>query len=807
MKRSILSAAIIGALGIGAVTTATAQTVNLQTASIDLCAGEYTIPGSDATPGPIGNTSDILMWGYVIGHAEGSLAGNDLHCVPDNANDQLTSPGPTILLPNNTEDDPIVYDLEITLYNALPRNTSLIIPGLLKPLSPVMFTPNGETIPRLHSFDTEVAPGASHSYQWNSVSQGSYLYQSGTHQQVQIQMGLVGGLLSDAFTGTDATAAYPELEYSELYPLIYTEIDPVIHAGVANEQYNTTDMMSTIDYAPKYFGITLDTNTACPEDSWCTQTSRVSTFNGDDVALNIANGATPLVRLFNGSSRVHTPTLVGGEFDVIAEDGNLYPNARRQYAVTLPPLKTKDVVLDTSGLGGAGGTIKLIDSAMNLSNPAPDVSGTVTAQSGPTVIANGPASVKASVNVAQDATYTAPSFSATSPVAESDEASVTENGSTLINILANDLNAASAQVNVVAGPKFGTLTATTNGFNYQHDGSEVGQDSFIYSLSDGQSGASTAGVVISIAGVNDDPVAVDDSSSVAVNQVVEIRVLGNDTDSDSRSLTISGVSAATLGDVSFVDKAVIYAAGNVEGSEVLTYTVSDGNGGSASAIINVTVTAAATGAGQYTQGSNTSAGTTTTPTGAKPVVKDDDHYQVVAGESLDLRGNPILGVMANDLANGGTVNTGLAVYPEHGSIEMLEDGTFEYEHDGSKGDTDTFVYEVTNDWGTAQGKVTLTITPKQEPPKANDDRIRTKVNQPVKINILRNDKDRDSDKWDSVIEITEQPENGILDVQPNKRVVYMPNANFKGKDKFKYRLLDGVTGEASEEAKVRIRVR
>lgn len=802
MKRSILSAAVIGVLGIGAVTTVSAQTVS-QTASIDLCAGEYLIEGSQAAPGPVGNTSDILMWGYVIGQSEGSLANGDLRCVADNGTDSVTSPGPTILLPNNTEDDPIVYDLEITLYNALPRSTSLVIPGLMKPMNPVMFTPSGETIPRLHSFDTEVAPGGSHTYQWNSVSEGSYLYQSGTHQQVQIQMGLMGGLMSDAFTGTSATAAYPGLEYTQLYPLIYSEIDPVIHAGVAAGEYNTTDMKSTIGYAPKYFGITLDSNTSCLEDAFCTQTSRVSTFSGDDVELDIANAATPLVRMFNGSTRVHTPTLVGGEMNVIAEDGNLYPNYRRQYAAVLPPLKTKDVILDTSGLGGAGGTIKLIDSAMNLSNPAPDVAGTVATQAGSGVIANGQATVKASFNVGQSATFIGTGFTSTSPVAVADSANVTENGSTLINILANDLNIGTSAATVVSGPKFGTLTATTNGFNYQHDGSEAGQDSFIYSLSDGST-VSTAGVVINVDGINDAPVAVDDEVSVAARQMIEIRVLNNDSDSDSRSLAITSVSASALGEVSFVDKAVIYTAGNVTDSEVLTYTVSDGDGGSATANINVTVTAAV--AGQYTLGSNTSTGTTDSG-GAKPVTTDDSHYKVTAGDSLDLRGNPILGVLANDIPNGGLVNTGLAVYPEHGSIEMLADGTFEYEHDGSSGDSDTFVYEVTNDWGTEQGKVTITILPKAEPPTTNDDRLRVKRNNSAKVNVLRNDKDRDSDKWDSVIEITQQPQHGSLEILANKRVLYTPVADYRGKDNFKYRLLDGVTGQASEEAKVQVRVR
>ena len=69
--------------------------------------------------------------------------------------------------------------------------------------------------------------------------------------------------------------------------------------------------------------------------------------------------------------------------------------------------------------------------------------------------------------------------------------------------------------------------------------------------------------------------------------------------------------------------------------------------------------------------------------------------------------NP-LSVLAND-SEGATVDTNLLVYPLHGSIQMLANGTFVYTHDGSESSSDGFIYEVYNQYGTASGTVTIQV--------------------------------------------------------------------------------------------------
>ena len=815
MKRSLISAAILGVLGTGAVVTASAQVAtNIQTAQIELCAGEYDIPAN--TPG-LNNPAPIRMWGYALGEA------TDTACVG-----QVTSPGPSILLPNNTEDTPTVYDLQITVRNRLPRATSLIIPGLMKPMSPVTFTaPDGST--RVHSFDTEIAPGGSATYSWTGVKQGAYLYQSGTHQQVQVQMGLVGAIMSDAFTGSaTVTAAYPGLEYSELYPLIYSEIDPVIHSGVATgetldvngdplvsdtvSEYTVGDMKSTVDYAPKYFGLTLDTNAGCPQDTFCVQNSRLSSFNGDmDIALsNIPNGSTPLIRMFNGSTRIHTPTLIGANFDIIAEDGNLYPNYRKQYAVALPPLKTKDALLDASGLGAAGGDIRLTDSAMNLSNPAPDATGVVQAQSaGSGVIANNLEDlVEGKFSFKPAASYSAPIFTdGSSPVAKRDETRVIEAGSVTIDVLANDTPHGAKPEIVGDGPSHGTLVATASGWTYTHNGDESSRDSFIYKLvSDTDAWQPMAGVLIEIDAQNDAPVAKDDSVSMKVGQQMEVRVLDNDTDADNpRDLRVTAVDTTgfDLGSVEFVDKAITILAGNTAGVGSVVYTVSDGQGGSDTATLAITINSATGTGGDYTSGNGDTSGDTVV-TGQPPFAKDDSF--TVAEGGVYTADNAVMSVLTNDVDNGGKVE--MDEYPEHGLIDMKSDGTFIYTHNGDEDKEDHFKYTVYNQWGSDTAEVKVTVTAKMDAPRVNPDRARAKAGQPEVIDVLKNDKDGDSDVRKARIEIVTLPKQGTVTVGADNKVTYTPNAGASGNDEFSYRLYDDITGEKSrKDGKVKIRVR
>ena len=96
------------------------------------------------------------------------------------------------------------------------------------------------------------------------------------------------------------------------------------------------------------------------------------------------------------------------------------------------------------------------------------------------------------------------------------------------------------------------------------------------------------------------PVAVDDGSGGNPIPILNtttslLDVLGNDSDPDGDDLTVSAKTDGVHGTVAITsdDKFVTYTPNNATytGSDVFTYTISDGNGGSATASVYVSLAA------------------------------------------------------------------------------------------------------------------------------------------------------------------------------------------------------------------------
>jgi VCBS repeat-containing protein len=136
----------------------------------------------------------------------------------------------------------------------------------------------------------------------------------------------------------------------------------------------------------------------------------------------------------------------------------------------------------------------------------------------------------------------------------------------------------------------GSFTYDPNGqFEYLQAGGSA-TDSFTYTVSDGNGGTDTATVTVTIDGVNDPPVAVNDSATTNENAPVTVNVLNNDSDADGDTLTVDSVTQGTNGSVTYNATAVTYTPGvNFTGIDSFTYTISDGNGGTATATVAIAV--------------------------------------------------------------------------------------------------------------------------------------------------------------------------------------------------------------------------
>ncbi len=94
-------------------------------------------------------------------------------------------------------------------------------------------------------------------------------------------------------------------------------------------------------------------------------------------------------------------------------------------------------------------------------------------------------------------------------------------------------------------------------------------------------------------GINQPPVAVDDTATTAAGTPVDIAVLTNDSDPDGDALTVTSFTQGSNGTVTFATNVATYTpAGGFTGTDSFTYTISDGQGGTDTANVNVTITLA-----------------------------------------------------------------------------------------------------------------------------------------------------------------------------------------------------------------------
>jgi VCBS repeat-containing protein len=454
----------------------------------------------------------------------------------------VSVPGPLLEVPPG--DTTLIINLE----NNLSDPVSIVIPG-----QPATFNPQRTVDGRVQSFTDETAPGDMGTYTWNNLKPGSYIYHSGTHPAVQVQMGLYGGIKIDAAVGE----AYSGIFYDNEVVLFYSEIDPALHAAVASDSYGSFPYTSTIDYKPKYFLV-----------------------NGQPYPDALPLYDDPLqpseqvlLRFFNAGLKTHVPVLQGPYMSVIAEDGNLYPYPKEQYSVMLAALKTRDALVTLTE-----GTYPVYDRKLDLTNnSAPEGGMLVYLDVGASASNNAPVSVDDVYSVVQDTP-----LNISAP-----------------GVLSNDTDADGDPLTAIldSGTTNGNVTLNTNGsFMYTPNAGFIGTDSFTYKVNDGIIDSNTATVTITINPVNDAPVAVDDAYSVNENTTLNIvapGVLNNDTDADGDMLTSSLVTDTTSGTVTLnSDGSFVYMPTfGATGTDSFTYKVNDGTADSNVATVTITLIA------------------------------------------------------------------------------------------------------------------------------------------------------------------------------------------------------------------------
>lgn len=353
-----------------------------------------------------------------------------------------------------------------------------------------------------------------------------------------------------------------------------------------------------------------------------------------------------------------------------------------------------------------------------------------------------------------------------SPSAAPDSATVAEDGSIAIDVLANDSDPDRdpLQISTVSPPGHGSVAIDGHNVTYVPAPDFYGADSFSYTVVDPAGAAATAVVSIEVTPVNDAPLAAGDAAVVAEDAAVTIDVVANDSDIETDPLSVISVTAPAHGLALVVNgREVTYVpAPDYNGLDSFAYTISDGSGGQATAEVAIEVAA----------------------------VND---APVAVGDAATIDEDTIgtVDVVANDSDVDRDALAVIAIaQPAHGSAVILGDHTIQYVPEANYNGSDALAYTISDGHGgEASATLAIAITPVNDPPVAVDDAAGTPEDTAVALDVVANDIDVDHEV-PTIVAIT-TPAHGTAVIAGGNRILYTPDPDYHGADALQYTISDG----------------
>jgi Bacterial Ig domain len=331
-------------------------------------------------------------------------------------------------------------------------------------------------------------------------------------------------------------------------------------------------------------------------------------------------------------------------------------------------------------------------------------------------------------------------------IAVDDDALTVQDFTIPIDVLANDSNGVA--VTTVSDPSHGTAAISGTEASYTPDAGYTGEDSFSYTITDGQGHYSSATVTVDILPdlIGPGPYAADDYATSNQDQPVSIAVLDNDLGAQS----ITGVSTPANGSASVSGSDVLYTPNpGYDGVDSFTYTITDGQGLYSSATVTVDVV---------------------------NLVANDD-------SAATQQNTPVtVAVLTNDVGATAITDAGGAA---NGTVAVSGSGVVYTPNPGVVG-PDSFTYTITDGQGHySSALVYVTVSGTDTGPEAVDDSTTTTTGTEVTVPVL----DNDSGYQGGPISVS-APGHGQAAISGSE-VTYTPNQGYDGSDSFTYTITDG----------------
>jgi len=354
----------------------------------------------------------------------------------------------------------------------------------------------------------------------------------------------------------------------------------------------------------------------------------------------------------------------------------------------------------------------------------------------------------------------------TPPVANDDAVSTPEDTTLTFDPRGNDLDANKDSF-------FISNVTTTNGtvavlhrtdVVYDPPTNFNGTISLVYTINDGKGGTNSAVITVTVTPVNDAPIANDQSVSTLEDTALPITLTGSDVEGNPLTyILVSGPANGALSGFNTNTGALTYTpATNYNGADSLVFRVADGTTNSAVATISITVT----------------------PVNDAPIANHqsvstpEDTALPITLSGAEVEGNPLTYILVSGPTNGviGGFNTNT--------------GALTYSPNTNYNGSDSFIFSVKDGTtNSAVAAVSITVTPVNDVPIANDQAVSTLEDTALPITLTGSDLEGSP----LTFMLVSGPTNGIVPGFNTNTgsLIYWPNTNYAGSDLFKFRTSDG----------------